>query len=691
MGIGNVKLSLLIVILLLAGCNKKSGDEVIDGMTGVGMKNVYEQMDRQLTVGMQLDVDSVLALVDSLQTNGYLPLPIADYERGTCYALQEKRRMGEYYYQKAIGGGRLFELWPEAYYRAATNLAILLQGKNDDQGAIQVATEAMDKLKSRTEDASSRWLPSLLFTIGSSQLRLGYNEEGLASLRESMTSIKKLAHRDSRSDVLRTWATLAVNTVSAISNSQPESLKPWLKEADEAMAALSRSHEVPPALIDMLRSRQASLKSLYYISKGRTQEAWRAHQTFMATDYAKQPRSFIDQLTFLEAAGRWEEAAKLLPDIWKMHDDNGTEANLDFMSDLIEGFHVYRQAGYDNEALLLGDRMVAIIDSVKAHVQQNAAAELAVIYDSEQQKEQLFRQQWRLRRQQGAAVAVILTLIIAFVMTYMLIRRREAHRLKVAYGLLKERNEELVIANQKAEESSRMKTKFIQQISHEIRTPLNILSGFTQVVTTPGIELADQEKLDISQRITDNTNRITQLVNKMLELSEASAHMVIERNDSVTVEELTAAAIDMSGITSAQHLSFDIISGIPHDMRITTNRRYAVKALAMLLDNAKKFTHEPCDSDNLIGEIPEKLQQVRLIVDAPDAMVRFTIEDTGCGVPPEEAEHIFEEFVQLNEFYEGTGIGLSVARSIARRLGGDVTLDTSYTGGARFIMTLIIN
>ena len=66
----------------------------------------------------------------------------------------------------------------------------------------------------------------------------------------------------------------------------------------------------------------------------------------------------------------------------------------------------------------------------------------------------------------------------------------------------------------------------------------------------------------------------------------------------------------------------------------------------------------------------------------------FTVEDTGIGIPQEESEHIFEEFVQLDHFYDGTGIGLTVARSIARRLGGDVALDTSYTDGARFVMTL---
>ena len=67
------------------------------------------------------------------------------------------------------------------------------------------------------------------------------------------------------------------------------------------------------------------------------------------------------------------------------------------------------------------------------------------------------------------------------------------------------------------------------------------------------------------------------------------------------------------------------------------------------------------------------------------------VEDTGIGVPAKEVEHIFEEFVQLDDYYVGTGIGLTVARSPARRLGGDIVLDTSYTGGARFVMTLPID
>ena len=69
-------------------------------------------------------------------------------------------------------------------------------------------------------------------------------------------------------------------------------------------------------------------------------------------------------------------------------------------------------------------------------------------------------------------------------------------------------------------------------------------------------------------------------------------------------------------------------------------------------------------------------------------LMRFVVEDTGIGVPYKEAERIFNEFVQLDEYYDGTGIGLAVARSLARRLGGDVVLYTTYTAGARFVMTL---
>jgi signal transduction histidine kinase len=118
---------------------------------------------------------------------------------------------------------------------------------------------------------------------------------------------------------------------------------------------------------------------------------------------------------------------------------------------------------------------------------------------------------------------------------------------------------------------------------------------------------------------------------------------------------------------------------------LTTNLSQATRALTLLLDNARKFTR-PAEAHHRHDEVERQHAVLRLKLTS--STVRFIIEDTGIGIPTAEAEHIFDEFVQLNEYYDGTGIGLTVARSIARRLGGDVILDTAYTAGARFIMTL---
>ena len=235
-------------------------------------------------------------------------------------------------------------------------------------------------------------------------------------------------------------------------------------------------------------------------------------------------------------------------------------------------------------------------------------------------------------------------------------------------------------------ESSRMKTDFIQQISHEIRTPLNILSGFTQVLTS-GMELDEATQQEVTKGIVDNTERITSLVNKMLELAEAGSDNPLERNDQVLAIQIAAQATEDSGISQATHLDFDLdITPEAETVMLTTALAPATRVLALLLDNAMKFTH-PAEAAGGVDAVKEKAHAVlRVAVD--NGMVVFTVEDTGIGVPPEESEHIFEEFVQLDKYYDGTGIGLTVARSLARRLGGDIRLDTDYTSGARFVYTL---
>ena len=263
-------------------------------------------------------------------------------------------------------------------------------------------------------------------------------------------------------------------------------------------------------------------------------------------------------------------------------------------------------------------------------------------------------------------------------------------KLEETYHELEETNKQLEIARRRAEEASRMKTNFIQQISHEIRTPLNILNGFTQILTTPGMELDPAMQQEVTQGIDDNTNRITSLVNKMLELADANSSDELERTDDVPAVQIAAQAADESGITVATHLTFDLDMGEGTEMAmIHTNLQQSTRALSLLLDNARKFTRPAEAAIGAGAEVKQGKVVLGLRID--EQKLTFIVEDNGIGVPAEESEHIFEEFVQLDEYYDGTGIGLTVARSIARRLGGDIILDTTYNnaeGGARFVMTL---
>ena len=273
-----------------------------------------------------------------------------------------------------------------------------------------------------------------------------------------------------------------------------------------------------------------------------------------------------------------------------------------------------------------------------------------------------------------------LVLIIFVFCLFIFFHHRSSVRLKKAYR-------ELEIAKNRAQELSRMKSDFIQQISHEIRTPLNILSGFTQVLTMPDAKYDEATLLEIKSKITENTDRITSLVNKMLELSEARNQTIIERTDNVTVVQIATEAINASGIDHASHLNFDLlISPEAKGVSIKTNLAAAVRSLSLILDNSRKFT-VPSEG-RLLNPSSAQLQKVVLRITVLSGRLFFSVEDSGIGIPHKDAERIFDEFVQLDEYYDGTGIGLTVARSLTRRIGGDIKVDTAYIGGSRFVMTL---
>ena len=150
----------------------------------------------------------------------------------------------------------------------------------------------------------------------------------------------------------------------------------------------------------------------------------------------------------------------------------------------------------------------------------------------------------------------------------------------------------------------------------------------------------------------------------------------IERADNIVAEQVAKRAVAESAIDQCQYFTFQLTVTPQAASMLQTDEKRAAHALALVLDNAKKFTTDG---------------SVTLTVDADlqASQVSYTVADTGMGVPAAEAEHIFEPNVKLNSYFDGQGLGLTFARSIARRLGGDLVLDTTNTEkGARFVLTL---
>lgn len=151
----------------------------------------------------------------------------------------------------------------------------------------------------------------------------------------------------------------------------------------------------------------------------------------------------------------------------------------------------------------------------------------------------------------------------------------------------------------------------------------------------------------------------------------------LERTDNILVAQVADEAIKASSIDQAQYLKFACnVAPDAAATMLSTNLQKAVRSLTHLLDNAQKFTTE--------GTVT-----LTASVDMDKMQVIYAVEDSGSGVAAADAERIFESYVKLNQYFGGQGIGLTVARNLARRLGGDVTFDTAFAGpGSRFVLTL---
>ena len=614
------------------------------------------------------DYERLLELADRFQTSGDITNIQADYWRGYSYSRQRLMRLSEKYWKQAVTAEIHNQEELKYYAKSANRLAGALLLKGEYEATMKVAAPALDKMRKENYRDNSDFA-YLLAAVGCCQLKLGSPNDAAENFEKSMDLFHKVVDADPTKSNFTT-AIVAVITITDnyLQLQRFQEAYNWTQKYRELLDIYKQLPNPDPGFIDKQRARL----DIYYASVlqgfGNQVEAEQVFNDALKSHYIHTNEGKLEAINYLMSAHRWDEAAENFEVLDKQMQQYGITPSMDIIQHyLLPKFRANRGAHRMETANKVSYQICDELDSAIVRMQRDAALELTTIYNTQQKEKELVEQKSDLVRQRYFATVLALVLVIFCFVLIIYFRHQASLRLEKAYSKLE-------IANERTKESSRMKTSFIQQMSHEIRTPLNVLCGFTQILTNTDLEIDRKTRHEINDKIIENTNRITELVNKMLELSDINSKTIIERNDHIPAIDIASKAIsDMTAKEEAKiPISLKADESV-NQLSLETNEQSAIHALVMLLDNAERFT---------------KKGTITLIIDRQDNMVRYIVEDTGIGVPASEAEHIFEEFVQLNEYEVGTGIGLTVARSICHRLGGNVVLDTSYTDGARFVMTL---
>ena len=302
-----------------------------------------------------------------------------------------------------------------------------------------------------------------------------------------------------------------------------------------------------------------------------------------------------------------------------------------------------------------------IQDSLNTEATHKQLNELQVKYDMNALNNEKTMLEIKNKKTMLTSLSILLIIVIT-ICTYLHFSWKKEKRMKI----------ELKALHLKAQESEKMKQSFINSICHEIRTPLNAIVGFSDLIMNEEID-AEMRK-EFPPEIQKNTVLLTNLINSMLEVA----------NLDVSEEKLPCKPIDLKNICVHEMKQLKKKEGIEYKLEITeesmiipSNAQYLTQVIEHLLSNANKFTEK--------GQITLGYR-----VNQSKEEISIYVSDTGCGIPQEKHEEVFNRFSKLDTFMPGNGLGLYLCRLITKRLAGEIKIDPAYKEGTRMIVTLPI-
>ncbi|MBR1415918.1 MAG: HAMP domain-containing histidine kinase [Prevotella sp.] len=513
-----------------------------------------------------------------------------------------------------------------AYYTQRCNEIIFLMNRQNIFEAYKLARQLSRELRERNLDKEMYMAINMM---GHINRHCGNKEAAKQCFREVIERMEQAGYYESMPPIY-------MNIVNVEMNDDPE----------EALALIEKAHaiaaEYSPERVFDIETRRAVA---YYEMRdtARFLQGYEAYQKGKAEGQSSVHGRELE-VYYLAFQGKTDEAVQLAQEVLSSDDYgiiSGIYKDAGRWREAYEMLKLEAEANDSLNMVILGNSMQGIQDDMRIYEAERRAAK---------------------NRFLGLAGIIVLLLLLILAMGYIVVsRRRHMRQLNRAY--------------QHALESDNMKSAFIQNVSHEVRTPLNIISGFAQVLADPTLETSMEERRHMAHMMQKNTSIITSLVEEMLELSHNESTGLASVEDMMPVNRALTEILEDEAETAHQSIALRLESGLADDYLLRTNELLFKRIVKELLTNAIKNTEQ--------GEVVLKPA-------VGNGSFVLAVEDTGCGIPKNMAENIFERFYKLDNFKVGLGLGLPLCRATARRIGGTVELDTGYSGGARFVVTLPI-
>lgn len=459
-----------------------------------------------------------------------------------------------------------------------------------------------------------------------------------------------------------------------------------LKMIDKAEEALQKAL---PLIEDTTPYQQYAVKKayvLFYLAKGDLAKAWKCIRNLekMFRQH-KELAVYIVGLYYVKveyyrAVGQYEMALKMVYQIAndstpfrsKYMDYSLTQKLGDIfwdMKDKVKAAEYYRD-------------YIAATDSVRTKEIQNSATEFSSILEVEQLKNEKNALQLSVQKEQLHIARLILLFFIVLgalggILFFRIFRLNK--RLKLSESIVNERNkelkqfaEELREAKERAENASMMKTNFIQNMSHEIRTPLNSIVGFSQLLVSYYED--NQETKEFASIIEMNSTNLLRLVGDVLDISYLDQTRYIPYKSVVEMNCFCQNCMDSIRSVVKREVELYFKPSCV-ELMVKTNPDRLSQILNHLLLNAAKFTQK--------GSIT-----LEYSLDEAKDQIIYRITDTGKGIPKDKHDFVFERFTKLDDFTQGTGLGLPICRLLAEKFGGSLVIDADYTQGCCFVLRL---